>query len=118
MEPTTTGIYSSVPEKVFSTYGDKEQVIHLLTKEPGKFIKAKKIAEECGYNTRGTCVELRKEIAELITERHLPIISNSTGFAWAKNKGQILFCIDQLDTRILGIKRRRDSLQQIHDRLD
>ena len=111
-------IYSSVPEEQFTEFGDTEALIIYLQSTKGKFTPAKILAKECGYNTNSSCPELRKDITILIEEKGLPIIANSTGFAWAESSSQITFYIKQLESRKMGLQRRIDCLTKIADSHD
>ncbi len=108
-------IFCTVDEKHLKQFGDRERLIIELQTNKGIFLTAKTLAKRCGFRSTETQVELRKTISELITEHNLPIIANSTGFSWATDKNQILFYINQLETRKQGIERRQKALAKIYD---
>jgi hypothetical protein len=51
-------------------------------------------------------------IERLIRERHLPICSlNGKGYYWAKNKADILFCIEEMQSRIGALNEHIEHLK-------
>ena len=110
-------IYETVPEENFKKFGDKNKLIEFLQENKGTFFTANILARKLGYRETNTQVELRRDIAEAI-ESGYPIISNAKGFGWPVNSSQILFCIESLEARISGIKRRVNSLKKIYNDLN
>lgn len=100
-------IYSSVPDKaITSLKGDKVALRIVLSENIGSFFTAKCLAGICNFPTKGSCVELRKAITELIEEESLPIIATSDGFSWTKNSDDLRVYAESLRLRIKGLERR------------
>ena len=74
---------------------------------------AREIAKATGYNTRGSQVELRKAISELIEIDNVPIISLSNGFMIAHHPNQMRHYAKTLRERIQGIERRAKKCDEI-----
>lgn len=112
-------VYTSVPEKAMDQegFGTKNAILKALCEQPGRFITARKLAEASGYKTGGSQVELRKAITELIEHQGMPIVSNEVGFSMAINPEMILHYIARLDRRMLGLRRRKDAMLDIHKRM-
>lgn len=105
-----TNVYSSVPDKAFAShYGSKEELKRVLSEVPGKFFSSRRLAKLTGYSDKGTCVDLRKAITELIEEEREPIVSGPKGYAKAKGVNQLIFCRDALEQRRMGLDRRIEA---------
>lgn len=115
MGQTELHIYSTVPEEHIKDEPEEKRylVAKFLKEHKGEWFKSKIIARRCGYPARGTQVEVRKAITELITIDKLPIISSGRGFCYAKNKEMIQEYIESLESRVMGIKRRIKNLKII-----
>lgn len=109
-------IYTLVPQEKIKpiTQEHKNKIVNLLRGNKGIFFKARSIAEKSGLPTKQTQVEVRKAITELIEEQHIPIVSTSKGFAYAKNPNMILHYIEALEHRQKGLQRRINSLRKIY----
>ena len=114
-------IYSTVPNEHIEEMPEelKDKLSNYLKSYKGKFFKAMPLAQAIGYPTKGTQVELRKAITELIEEQKLPIVSNPKGFTWATCSNMIKFYLEALQNRKQGLERRIKSVNQIyHDMLE
>ena len=111
-------IYSTVPEEnIDSTFEEeRHKVLNFLRADKGKFHKAAEIAQKVGFPTRGTQVEVRKAVTQLIEIDEEPIIATARGFAYASHPNQLKFYADSLDERKQGLQRRIDKVRQIHER--
>lgn len=108
-------IYSSVPEEAIREgEGSKVLLLQVLENNKGKFFPAKKLAEMSGYKTKGTQVELRKAITELIEIEGKPIVGNVKGFAYASCANMVRFYLEQLGQREMGLARRISKVQEIY----
>ena len=108
-------IYSSVPEGVLKAHkGNKFKILAYLRSKPGVFTKSRSLAVIGGFPVKGSFVELRKGITELIEAGH-GIVSSDKGFSFAKDEAAILIYIDQLVSRRFGLDRRIKSLERIRD---
>lgn len=76
-------------------------------------VTAREIAKATGYNTKGSQVELRKAITELIEIDKVPIISLSNGFMIAHHPNQMRHYAKRLRERIMGIERRARVCEEI-----
>ena len=114
-------IYSSVPDEVLlntnETQEYREPILSLLKSSEGLCITAKRIAEICGFPTRGTQVEVRKAITLLIEVDKEPIISLSQGFAYTTQSNQMTNYADRLEERNQGIQRRIKAVREIANRM-
>ena len=110
-------IYSTVPSNVIDgsqeSYVKARALKDFLKENKGKFFSAKKLAAHTDYSIQGSCVELRKAITKLIEIQFCPIVSCSSGYAWALHKNQIRKYIESLEYRIKGVERRILKLRQI-----
>lgn len=79
---------------------------------------AREIAKATGYNTKGSQVELRKAIAELIEVDKVPIISLSNGFMIAHHPNQMRHYAKRLRERIMGIERRAKACEEIAAKME
>lgn len=109
------GIYTSVPKEVINNYfnATRQDILIFLKRQPGKAYTAKQIALACDYPTKGTQVEVRKAITELITLDKIPIISTGNGFMFPTDPQQIIRYIHSLEERKQGIQRRITNLKSI-----
>jgi len=92
--------------------------LDLLKRNPDRFIKAKKIAEECGMETRQTQVEVRKAITELIEEFDAPIVAGANGFCYTKNPRKLQEYAQSLEQRQMGLKRRIEKIKYLVNKYD
>jgi len=109
-------IYSTVPVQTDYVVETKNKLLMILKDNPGKFYKARTLAENCGFNIKGSQVELRKAITDLIMAGH-PIVSNALGFGWAQTSNMITMYIESLEYRKKGLQRRIDALTIIENRM-
>lgn len=109
-------IYSTVPEKAIKPMKDRQVILRVLQKN--RLLTAIKIAKIAGWPTRGTQVEVRKAITELIELDGHPIISGSDGFMLATTKAQLLDYIEQLEHRKQGLQRRIDKIGNIYHHME
>ena len=109
-------IYSTIPEEHIEEMPEelKDKLSNHLESYKGTFFKAMPLAKAIGYPTKGTQVELRKAITELIEEQKLPIVSNPKGFTWATCSNMIKFYLEALQHRKQGLERRIKSVNQIY----
>ena len=105
-------IYETVPENVMRKSGSKKALKLFLKHHSGTFFTARKLAIVAGYEIKGTQVEIRKTISELISEG-CPIISSDTGFMWTDDSLKLQKYIESLQHRINGIDRRIFYLKRI-----
>ena len=110
-------IYTTVPEKAY-TEGEyeeqkKDEIKNFLEEQKGKFFTAATIAKEVGLPLRGTNVEVRKYVTQLIEIDGVPIVAGGKGFSYAIHKNQIKFYVESLQDRIKGIQRRINCLNTI-----
>lgn len=74
-----------------------------------KYDIAKYLTEK-GFSTKPKTVHCI--VSRLMFERHLPICSlNKKGYYWAKNKDDIIACIDNLKLRIDGLNEHIKHLE-------
>lgn len=108
-------IYSIVPKEHISSVPNesKTKLLNFLRNNPDKSFTASKIAELNGLPTRGTQVEVRKILTELIELYFQPIISTSTGFCYTLNSKKLLAYAESLNHRVLGIQRRITAIKSI-----
>jgi len=109
-------IYSSVPETAFAivkAMNYNKPIEIFLKNNKGRFYTAKQIAEELGYPTRGTQVEVRKAITILLTVYKVPIISTAKGFSYARTSHQMRFYADRLADRLQGLERRIKAAREV-----
>ena len=108
-------IYSSVPNEILEdkSLDARRDVIleYLNTSDEPK--TARNIATECGYPTRGTQVEVRKAITQLIEIDKMPIISVAKGFMVATCANQMNNYAERLTERCQGILRRAKACREI-----
>ena len=110
-------IYETVPIEFKDLEEEKHRLLEYLRDNKGRFFKSKELASKTGFPISNTCVELRKAVTELIEEEKYPIITSSSGFAWASHPNQISYYIESLEARIKGINRRINSLNEIKDKM-
>ena len=114
-------IYSSVPEEQLLNTNEtpeyRQPILDFLKSKPSRFFTAKKIAEECGFPTRGTQVEVRKAITLLLEIDKEPIMSMSNGFAYVLKGIQMGFYADKLEERLQGLQRRIKAVREIANRM-
>jgi hypothetical protein len=108
-------IYSSVPEKNIIDIPDENRakIYRLLAKTKGKFYTARQIAIECNFPTKGTQVEVRKAITELLELDVLPIVATGKGFGLATRRSQLESYVATLGERKLGLDRRIKAVNKI-----
>jgi hypothetical protein len=108
-------IYSSVPEKNIIDIPDENRakIYKFLAKNKGKFFTARQIAIECGFPTKGTQVEVRKAITELLELDVLPIVATSKGFGLATRRSQLEQYNATLGERKSGLDRRIKAVTKI-----
>ena len=106
-------IYSSVEEKM--EYGEKqrEALRQVLMKHPNKWFKSTELCRICGFKASKTEVQVRKAITELIEEEKLAIISSTKGYCLVHSARFIDNYITDLRSRVAGINRRINSLEEI-----
>lgn len=111
-------IYTSVPDKNIQKGNyDRQIVLGILFDARGAFVTAPVIAKKIGWPTRGTQIEVRKAVTELIEIDGQPIISGSEGFALTTNPEQLKAYGEQLESRRQGLQRRINKIWEIYDRL-
>ena len=109
-------IYRSVPEHAFSANVDiktRQAILGLLQRNKGRYLKAYQIAKEVGLPERGTQVEVRKAITELIECNSAPIISTGSGYTYATNKNMLQLYADRLNERMMGLQKRIESINKM-----
>jgi hypothetical protein len=63
-----------------------------------------------GYEQKASTVHII--ISSILKERHLPICSiNGKGYYWAKNKADILCCIEEMQSRIGALNEHIEHLK-------
>jgi len=115
-------VYISVPGEVLLHTNETPEyrmpILEFLKKKPGHFFKARDIAEECGFPTRGTQVEVRKAITLLLEIDKQPIMSMSRGFGYVENANQMNFYASQLEERLQGLQRRIKAVREIANNME
>lgn len=109
-------IYTTVPDEAFDTepeFNKRREIMLFLKAYKGQFFTAGKIAKAVGLPTRGTQVEVRKAITQLLELDGEPVISTSKGFGLAISKEQLLNYADRLENRLKGLQRRIDCVRDI-----
>ena len=111
-------IYDSLPDQIDTTFegGDKENIRNLFLKNPNVSYRSSKIAELCDIKPTATNVTVRKIITELLEIELLPIISDYKGYKLSLNVDELTAYQKTLLSRILGIRRRYESLEIIKNR--
>ena len=107
-------IYSTVPVGNLSKINplSKKAVLDILKNNPGKFYHARRLAELSKLPTKGSQVELRKIITELVELEHHPIVSFvGAGYSYTPDsldirRNMIRKCIEALEHRDEGLHRR------------
>ena len=109
-------IYSSVPAKNIQEIDAeaKSKIAWMLINNKGNFYTAYEIAEECNLPTKGTQVEVRKAITEMIELSANPIVSCDSGFAWATCSNMMKKYSESLDQRMAGLHRRKKAVDEIY----
>ena len=110
-------IYETVPEEHIDAKYDKERhkILKFLKENKGEFFKARQIAQHCEFPTRGTQVEVRKAVTQLIEIDREPIIATAKGFTYPTHPNQIKFYANRLEERKQGLQRRIDKVMQIYE---
>lgn len=111
-------IYSSVPSSAISDNSitdltQREKLLSVLQGNKGIPFTAQKLAMKCGFPMKGSNVETRKAITELIEVDGYPICSGSKGFFYPNSKEEIKAYIESLESRKNGIDRRINALTNI-----
>jgi len=107
-------IYTTVPdENIDKDYDDRLKIRDFLKKNTGKFFVASKIAEAVDFPVRGTQVEVRKAITELIEIDHEPIVAVAKGFGYATNQRMLELYVERLEQRKQGLQRRINAVKKI-----
>jgi hypothetical protein len=124
-----SGIHSSIPFDANPAGGEtlvydqrREAVMLYLLQRKDKTVGAKELARECGYDTKGTQVALRKaikEITHLLAARHLPqaVISNQKGFIYTEDPARVEESINRHRIRVAGIERTIRDETEILNRM-
>ena len=110
-------VYSTVPSKNIQAKDwseEKTMLLNTLRNRPGVFFPAKMLAIECGFPDNGTQVELRKAATELLEIDMLPIVSTSSGFAWATCANMVKRYGESLRQRSSGLDRRIEAVDEIY----
>jgi len=113
-------IYSTVPDEVLedrSLDPERQKIFNFLAEAHGPKT-AREIAQQTGYPTRGTQVEVRKAITQLLEIDQKPIISVGKGFMIADHPNQMIRYAERLRERIQGIERRARICEQIAGNLN
>lgn len=108
-------IYSTVPDD-HNPPVDRDariKIMELLKGNPKKFFTAAEIARRCGLSKKGTQVEVRKAITELIEIYQQPIVSTGSGFAYTEEYNMLINYCERLTNRVQGINRRITALRNI-----
>lgn len=111
-------IYSSVVNLTKVESYKKENLKKLLTLNPGKFFTATELAKLCEFPNKGTHVELRRSITELLEEEGCAIVSNIKGYTFVdvktdSGKNMIRFCLNGLRQRAQGLDRRIKTYEEM-----
>ena len=124
-----SGIHSTVPQSVnpqggltFEYDEQREKVLVYLIARKGQVRTAFKIAEACGYSTKGSSAQLRKAIKEI---NHLfglrgvraAIVSTPQGFYYTDNASDVALSIQRHRARIHGLTRTIRDEMSILERL-
>jgi hypothetical protein len=113
-------IYSSVPEEVLDNKGldpDRMKIFNFLEQAESPQT-AREIAKAVGYPTKGTQVEVRKAITQLLEIDHKPIISVGKGFMIADHPNMMIRYAERLRERMQGIERRARICEKIADNMN
>jgi hypothetical protein len=96
---------------------DRHHMLGILFDAKGDFIKAGAIAKKLDWPTKGTQIEVRKAITELIEIDNQPIISSSEGFALTTDAEKIKEYAEHLEGRKKGLQRRINKVWEIYERV-
>lgn len=114
-------IYETVPKEQIVGFVDdrsfRQPILDFLKEKPGVFFKAREIAKATGLPVRGTQVEVRKAITQLIEIDREPIVSNEKGFSYTEKPEMLLFYARCLEERKQGIERRIQAILRIAEEL-
>lgn len=118
-EAKEENIYTTVPEGKIdeSVKEESHKVLNHLKANEGKFMTARDIAIAVGFPTKGTQVEVRKAITELIEIQGQPIISVGKGFTFTNKKGMVSTYADNLENRKQGLERRIKAVRKIAEQM-
>jgi len=108
-------IYNTVPQEVVLPLKESKRydILKFLRANREVFFRSKQIAKECGFPIKGTCVEVRKAITELIELDYQPIISTSKGYCYTRNYQRVVCYLDSLNNRKQGLHRRIKAISHI-----
>ena len=110
-------IYSTVPlemiEKVDSS--KKLEIVHFLKANKEICFTAKSIAQKCGFPNKGTHIEVRRAITELIECNGASIIATSKGFCWTDELDKLIEYSTTLNLRKLGLERRIKAIERLQE---
>lgn len=104
-------VYETIPGIERTSVELRSGLKAFLMGVPETTYTAKDLARLTGFDTTGSCVQLRKAIKELIIDG-TPIISNNEGFKLTSNPQEIRdYCLS-LQHRIIGISNRINALMR------
>ena len=104
-------VYDNVPNIERTSLELRSSLKAFLTSLPEVTYPAKDLARLIGFDTAGSCFQLRKAIKELIIDG-TPIISSNEGFKLTNDPEQIKAYCQSLQRRIIGISNRINSLMR------
>jgi hypothetical protein len=112
-------VYTSVTSDLIrQNVPDSANILYLLKYKPDHYFTAKKIAEILGFPSRGSCVEVRKAITELIERHGHPIVSDNHGFCYTHDKNKLVAYSNSLLLRQKGICKRRNHINLIIEEME
>ena len=116
---TQLKIYETVHEKdmVDMPKSAKYRILLFLRKTPDKTYTSREIAKQCGFPVKGSCVEVRKAITELLEQDWQPIISTAKGFSYTQNYQKVVCYLDSLNNRKQGLQRRLIAVSKIAENM-
>lgn len=104
-------VYETIPNIEHTPLELRIRLKTFLEQVPEVNYTALQLANLTGFEAKGSCVQLRKAIKELILEGMI-IISTSEGFKLTKDPEQIRnYCLS-LQHRIIGISNRINALMK------
>lgn len=102
-------VYESVPNIEMTSLELRMGLKAFFQGVPETTYTAKELSRLTGFDTSGSCVQLRRAIKELIIEGS-PIISDNNGFKLTNDPEQIKAYCQSLQHRIIGISNRINAL--------
>jgi len=119
MTQSSLKIYETIPEKdiLDMPESSRYRILMFLKKKPDKIFNSRAIAKACGFPVKGSCVEVRKAVTELLELDRQPIISTGKGFCYTQSYQKVVCYLDSLNNRKQGLQRRLIAVSKIAEDL-